>query len=256
MTKLAKFALFFAIIAIICVAIAKFITSVSGIGGQVIDVLRTMPTGELNYENADSYKASGQDSITEPIRSLDIEWVSGNVSVRYGDITYPTWKETYQTGQADESNQLRYTVDGDQLNIRFAKPGDWGDSKKGKRCSKNLTLTLPRGLVLDKIDVETVNGDVICNADAYEIEAGAINGNCNINTSVARKINAESVNGSNTVYLPKSTSFQAEMDKINGGIQVDFPFTKSGKKYTVGNAPYIEIKMETVNGSLSIIPQE
>jgi len=212
-------------------------------------------TTTINYDDAERYAPASEGSIdVNRVNEIHIEWVNGDILVQYGNQDQITWKETYKKGEATDLSRLHYYVDEDELKLAFCQSGNQA-LKGNKRLEKDLVVTLPQGWRLKDLEIDNVNGTITTQVDADEISAESVNGDKFITTNGAHEINLEGVNGSSTIYLPATAAFKAEFDKVNGGFSTDFPVEKVGKIYTSGQAPYVDIDVEVVNGSLNIKKQ-
>jgi len=147
------------------------------------------------YENADRYTA-GSGSLyawDEIVRQLDIDWISGNVTVQYHDEDYIAVSET-TSRTLDKDNLLHYWLDGDTLRIRFAKSGRFPSASLR---DKELTVLLPRDTVLRDLSVETVSADIFLRditADGFHLES--VSGDMELpDVYFANELSAESVSG-------------------------------------------------------------
>lgn len=209
----------------------------------------------MTYDDAERYAVCSEGSVdVNRVNEIHIEWVNGDILVQYGDQDQITWKETYKKGEATDQSRLHYYMDEDELKLAFCQSGNQA-LKGNKRLEKDLVVTLPQGWRLKDLDIDDVNGTITTQVDADEISLECVNGDKFITTNGAREISLDGVNGSNTIYLPATTAFKAEFDKVNGGFSTDFPIEKEGKVYTSGRAPYVDIDVEVVNGSLNIKKQ-
>jgi len=212
-------------------------------------------TTTVNYDDAERYMAASEGSIdANRVNEIHIEWVNGDILVQYGDQDQITWKETFRKGEANEKSSLHYYMDEDELNLAFCQAGNQA-LKGNSRLKKDLVVTLPQNWRLRELEIDNVNGTITSQVDANEISAESVNGDKFITTNGSREISLDGVNGSSTIYLPATAAFRAEFDKVNGGFSSDFPVEKEGKTYTSGRAPYVDIEVEVVNGSLNIKKQ-
>ncbi len=114
--------------------------------------------GRYTYENADKYTA-GETEITAAVRNLDVDWLSGSVTVAYHDGSTVELRETSKKTIGGDM-QLRWWVDGDTLRVRYAKDGVRTWHLFGGTQEKALTLTLPQGIALNDVKFHTTSGDV------------------------------------------------------------------------------------------------
>jgi len=207
----------------------------------------------MNYDDAEMYTPASEGSMDAGMVSeLQIEWVNGDVTVEYGDQDQITWKETYQKGEPNDVNCLHYYLDEDELILAFCAAGDKAFKGKSRKLEKDLVVTLPQAYRMKEIDIDNVNGTITTSVDAQKISTESVNGGKHITARNVNELSLEGVNGSTDLYLPENTAFKVEFDKVNGGISSDFPIERRGNIYTSGAAPYMDIEMDVVNGSLNI----
>ena len=107
-----------------------------------------------SYPNAAKYTA-GDAEIKKPVRNLDIDWVSGSVTLEYHRGSSV---ELHETSKKDISKdmQMRWWLDGDTLRVRFAKPG----FRTWNVRDKMLTITLPEDSRFDEVSIAATSGDL------------------------------------------------------------------------------------------------
>ena len=131
---------------VVCVVIllcAVIITSTGMFGGMGIG----------GYANAENYTA-GDTEISGEVKNLDISWTSGRVKIAYHAENTVTLQETAKRGLSDDE-KLQWWLDGDTLRVHFAKPG-----LRWNMPEKELTVTLPEGMTLDRADLQTTSADI------------------------------------------------------------------------------------------------
>lgn len=251
MTRTAKIILIVAAIAVVIAVINNVMRKYTG---DIAEVVNTITQEHLQNSHPERNIKGSRGSADTMIDYVDIEWIMGEVEVQYGDVEQVCWEETYIKGSPNEDNVLCYSVEDNRLNLAFCADSD--GSRKKNNCVKQLQVTLPRDTEYRKIKVENINGNIAISSHSTEILAETVNGNATVHTFAhAQKVSMESVNGALSLYLPDTASFVAEVDKLNGSVNIDFPNTKHHNEYTVGTAPYIEVDMETINGKISILPE-
>lgn len=115
--------------------------------------------GRYTYEHPERYTA-GEAEIPGGIRNLDLDWLSGTVTLAYHAGDTVTLRESAEREISDDL-RLRWWVDGDTLRVRFAGDGFRSWSLFGRSHRKALTLTLPEGLALGDVRIHTTSGDVV-----------------------------------------------------------------------------------------------
>jgi len=207
----------------------------------------------MNYDDAERYTPASEGSMdARMVRELQIKWINGDITVEYGDQDQITWKETYKQGEPNEVNCLYYYLDEDELNLAFCAAGTKGLKGQSRKLKKDLVVTLPQACRLKEIDIDNFNGSITTSVDAQKISTECVNGDKHITAKNVNEVDLDGVNGSSYLYLPANTAFKVEFDKVNGALSSDFQTVKTGNIYTSGAAPYMDIEMDVVNGSLYI----
>ena len=124
------------------------------------------------------------------VREIEVDWLGGSVMVVLTDDDRLSFAEmAYQ--DMPEEQRLSYALDGDTLKIDFCRSGHLLSSSP----EKQLVLSIPRGLTLEKfeadttaaavnvtglhtqtVDISTVSGGVDLAAEAYEIDISTTGG--------------------------------------------------------------------------------
>lgn len=206
------------------------------------------------YDDTQMYTA-GNGSTQETLHAIDIDWVSGNISVIYGDVQVPTWTEKPVPSDDEPQLKMHYSIQHGKLVIKYCQSGRWKIKKDSWK--KDLVLTLPRNTAYKDIEIETVNGDVTVSVRADKVSVETVNGDVQVqNLMPAREIDIESVNGALTIVQPQDKGFLVDYETVVGKFSSDIQGTYSSSRdeghfYTDG-VPDTEISMETVNGSIQI----
>lgn len=112
----------------------------------------------FTYANAEKYTA-GDAEILDAVKKLDIDWTSGVVTVVYHQDSKILLSEKANKA-LNNDNRMRWWLDGDTLRVRYEKPGmnlsfgNWG-------LEKELTVTLPEGIVLDDAAISATSGNLV-----------------------------------------------------------------------------------------------
>ena len=222
----------------------------------------------FDYDNAKKYSVGGG-SVTGTVTNVEIDWVAGDVNVEYGDVSAVTFSETSEDTIADDVT-LRYWLENTTLHIKYAKSGLKLTNEKAP--DKNLKVVLPSSLVLNELELDSVEANVQINGiKANEVDIESIAGNVNARLDGVRDFsvdivsgNAElrfmtapsegeyqNVHGDLTLYLPEGTGFTLEVEKLNGSFSSEFETTKNGDRYVCGNGGN-KYELETFSGNVSL----
>ena len=186
------------------------------------------------YENPDAYTAGAHEYATEGIRTLYIDWMMGEVDVRYHDKETIALSEESDTPIPD-AKEVRSAVIGDTLFIRFAESGE----NSTNFDTKELTVLLPRAFSLAKLEVCSISSKVkVADLVADALEVSNISGETLL-TSVAVKeqIDIESVSGKIELSTIGKTD-TVEIETVSGHTTIAIDETKT-------------LIAETVSGSFS-----
>lgn len=223
------------------------------------------------------------------IRDIEVEWISGNVTVIPGDTDTISFSEP--DGIQDKSKMV-WKQSGDKLIIRFCRTEKtfFGGITFGDTADKNLVITIPTSwaghdikfetvsatvhvsqLTAQKISLETVSGDCDlerCNIDELSMDSTSGNveyrgsldrascdtmsGNMTlVLESAPKEIDMDSMSGDLILTLPEIPGFSATIDSMSGTISSEYPTTVSGNKHIYGNGS-CHIDADTMSGDIII----
>lgn len=203
----------------------------------------------LTYENADKYTA-GEAVISDPVKSLDVEWVNGSVTIETHEQNTVTIRETANRS-LDDGTKLRWWMDGDVLRIHYTKSG----LNINLNLEKKLILTLPEGTVLEKASINATSGDLIIPAlKAEKLELGTTSGNITAEAEAAEVV-SETTSGNQHVKLSGETA-ELRAGSTSGSIELEAgtvgkakaATTSGGVRLTAENAG--EAKLGSTSGNL------
>ena len=171
-----------------------------------------------------------------PVKSLDISWLSGGVSVQaVGQTSQITVQEDATTALTEEE-KLVCAVDGDTLRIRFMSDAR-RDSFEGE---KFLTVSLPWELVknahFEEIDIETTSAYAYVSADAQKIKLSTVGGDARVMCANCPEVEIETTSGNAGVV--DGTWARVDISTLSGAIEL------------AGDAESAEI--ETTSGKVDI----
>ena len=228
-----------------------------------LGVFKLIGLAGYHYDNAQKYSA-GDTVITEPVRNLDIDWIEGSVNIAYHKEEAVTLSEISDK-KISSDKQMRWWLDGDTLRVRYEKQNNRLFSF-GPGLKKELTLTLPEGIVLgdakidstsaglnipslqaEKLTMDTTSGDINASVtaqmitgestsgdiklavteDAQEISVDATSGNIDLKAADADKVRIEATSGNITAAIEKVGDFGIE--STSGSIQADIDTVKNAK---------------------------
>ena len=218
------------------------------------------------------------------VREIEVDWLGGSVMVVLTDDNSLSFAEmAYQ--DVPEEQRLSYALDGDTLKIDFCRSGHLLSSSP----EKQLVLSIPRGLTLEKfeadttaaavnvtglhtqtVDISTVSGNVDLAAEAYEIDISttggcaavdadfyqldfsAVSGSLTLTMQRAAKVDAETTSGGVTIHLPPSSyGFALDFETVSGTPEIAFDANGGDGHWTYGDKAST-LTVDTVSGNLSL----
>ncbi len=143
------------------------------------------------YENADMYTA-GDREITDKVRTINIDYVSGNVKLKGTDDDKITINETSNRDIGDEY-KVHTWVDGDTLFVRYCKSIN---KISFHNIEKELEITIPGAQELSDMTVHVSSGNIDFSGFTTEsFNAQSSSGNLKISCNASDiKIKASSGN--------------------------------------------------------------
>lgn len=167
-------------------------------------------------------------NMASNMNRIDIETVSADIDIS----GFESKEMDFETvsGQVDIKDLITKTLD---------MEGVSGDIKGTGIQANILNVEVVSGSthmegVFEKAELEAVSGDLKLGCDSF-----------------IQEVNAETVSGDITLYIPKDNGFSAELDSVSGDLNTEFSVNGKGdtKVYGDGNA---EFDFETVSGDVWI----
>ena len=222
---------------------------------------------------------------SEDIRKIDISWRSGSVNIYTAEQSAQISVKEESTAPLAESEKMVCAIDGDTLKIDFCRSGHLLSSSP----EKQLVLSIPRGLTLEKfeadttaaavnvtglhtqtVDISTVSGGVDLAAEAYEIDISttggcaavdadfyqldfsAVSGSLTLTMQRAAEVDAETVSGGVTIHLPPSSyGFALDFETVSGTPEIAFDANGGDGHWTYGDKAST-LNIDTASGNLSL----
>ena len=239
---------------------------------EVVDATG-LPTDSLNYGTP-----------AGDIRSIQIDWVSGNIQIQTADVDHIQVSESAAYGNTEA---MLCRKEGDTLKISYRRSDI--ASLKGIG-TKDLTIQVPKdwncrkleidaaspkisvqGLIVDEVSLDTASGESrfegctlgkveadtasgnLCLTGALEnLEYDSASGSVEAELdNVPGEISMDTASGSLTLKLPKDAGFTVEMDTLSGQFRSDFETTQRGDRYLCGSGD-CEIEMESMSGGVTV----
>ena len=208
------------------------------------------------------------------INSIDIDWISGRVTVIPYDGDDIVIREKSK-GKIDEENCLRYRISGDTLEINYFLQTAEFNFTGSINYSKQLEIKVPRALAksLDELnfdavsadlnirdlhiaslDVDTTSGNLLGkNIEAKYVNMGTVSGDMKVTyTSCPKELTMDSTSGDCTISLPKGSSVTAELDSVSGDFSSEFSTRYEEEDVYIIGSGECEFSVSTVSGDFVI----
>lgn len=254
----------------------SFVTT--GCNGQVYDSGTSyFNSGSYSYE--DSGFNTGDGKVTDEIKKLNIDWISGGVNISYhssDDISLSEENLSSATTSLDDNLKLRYKVEGDTLQIKFCKSGVIPFN-----LSKKLNIVLPEGTAFDSVYVNTVSANFTFDTlETAKMTMDGVSGEFQGGSlTVSGDVSFDSVSGdfvisdtlkaanffSNTtsgdvVINLADISGKVECDAVSGGISftaarmcnLDFDAVSGDVVIVLPSNPSFKLEFDTVSGDADV----
>ena len=224
------------------------------------------------YDNADEY-VKGAGVISEEITELEIEWIAGNVEVKFHDADNVVIEED---GVDVASCPLYHRFKDGKLSIKYGKSG----TRLNTHFGKELTVRLPRTTLLDSLKISSASADLAItetasrNAEissasgAVTLNNSSVDGKLNVSTASGRimlndtrvggKLGASTASGDISVKL-MGTCNTIELESTSGRINTTLEDTRDVSVSTVSGLVILRayvlpntIEAESVSGGVSV----
>lgn len=208
----------------------------------------------------------------DKIQELEIEWVSGSVTVQRGDVDEIIVSEPAQS----ERWRMTCSVSGSKLRVRF-REGSFTNIfqfgfRKNPVSGKNLVITVPQDwscreldlssvsaqvklldLAVDSFDLENVSGRVLFQGTVQEVECDTVSGGLTLECgNTPRSVRFDSVSADLTVKLPaENDGFRVDLDAVSGKFSSDFSTALENGVYVHAQG-HCRIDADSVSGDVYI----
>lgn len=203
----------------------------------------------LVYDDSDKY-AAGDATISEPVRNLDLVWISGGVKIAYHPENTILLSESANRSLSEE-NSMRWYLDGDTLRIRYAASGKL-NFFNFRDLNKQLTLTLPEDFRGQRIQFDLTSANLTAPfLAAQEMEIALVSGDVSL-TAEANNLKVKTVSGNVALTLPRNAGCTLRFSSISGDFTSALPISASGKTYLLGDGQS-EFSIDTTSGDLDLL---
>lgn len=206
---------------------------------------------DIKYEHPERYSV-GDATLTQPVSGIGVNWLCGDVDIRYTDN--PAVRIYEEAQGLTDSLRLRYNVDEKgELEIQYCGKGKYkyGELKK---LDKHLYIEVPRDMALKYIDIDGVLTDARINhvvSGEVNVDGVKINVNAYYPDSLPEEINIDGVNCLLALNVQPSAGLTIEMSGVTQDFRCDLPSRKEGEKTIVGDGG-CKVDAEGVNVKLIV----
>lgn len=228
------------------------------------------------------------------ITTLNIDWITGDVTVRVTDNEVVTVEESIGRS-GGIAHPMTVASDNGTLQIRYAEREFLGLTDLPE---KELTVCLPRTvaehltevrfnsvsadfetdaltvgssflfdstsgdlktgrITADGADAElnTVSGEIQLDGSFRQVTGGSTSGEYELTLRrCPEKIDLSTVSGKVELELPRSAAFTLRYSTVSGELESDFTMKRDGKRYICGDGGGCEITVSTTSGDLKAEP--
>lgn len=211
---------------------------------------------DIKYDHPERYSV-GDATLQQPISSISVDWLFGNMEILYTDDSAVRIHEEIQEGflPLTDSLRMRYYVDEEgELEIQYCGHGKYryGDLKN---IRKHLVVKVPRGTMLDEIDIDGVEAGVIIENVASRkltVDGVKVNVNANYPNTLPDEIDIDGVQCLLALHVvPETAGLTIGMSGIKPWLTCDLPSRKEGEKTIVGDGR-CKVEADGVGVKLSI----
>lgn len=279
-----------AVVRIVIFSVLILVLIVSLLGACLGITVSSFIEGE--YEQINGSVASSGSVPAQEVNDIEIQWVSGSITVQPGDVQNIQFSENSGLSSDD---QMVWSHSGDRLIIQFCKP-QFNITMFGNISTpaKDLVITVPRDWFCDELEIdsvsaqinvshlsareadlvnvsglcklqdcsitdfnaETISGNVVFNGQTTTMEINSVSADCTAKLeSIPSNVDLESVSGDLTLTLPTECGFTMELDSVSGELISEFATTVKSDRYISGDGS-CEITADTVSGDVRIQKSE
>ena len=252
---------------------------------------RTEEHREEEYHPIASDEAVNQGIVKAAIRNIEIDWVSGSITVEpdaaCSDIVIS------ETGTVDKKYQMVYSTSGDTLKIQYCKDGikfpSFGITINDS-INKDLIIRVPESWTcdtleidtasaevnlsnliisefdfdgasgictisnchVDTMDLDTASGDIIFEGTLDHLDCDAASASCHISVSnKPNSIDIDTASGDLELTLPEDCGFSCKMDTLSGRFNSDFDTASFDGRHVYGDG-HCQISVSAMSGDVNI----
>lgn len=207
---------------------------------------------DIKYDHPERYSV-GDATLTQPISGISVDWLFGDVDIRYTDN--PAVRIYEEAQGLTDSLRMRYYVDEEgELEIQYCGNGKYryGDLKNMR---KHLYIEVPHGMELKDIDIDGVEVRVIIkNVVSREltVDGVKINVNAYYPDAMPGDIDVDGVNNLLALWVKPTVGMTIDMAGVAHWLDCNLPSRKEGENTTVVGDGQCKVDVDGVNAKLSV----
>lgn len=218
--------------------------------------LNPINISEITNVNVDEFTTGEAEIDKDTVKSLYIEWVSGDVNVVYGESDKIVLTE--ESSSTSEDDKMCWNVDDNgKLRVYSSKKSKTFIGLFNDDVSKTLTVTVPKDMKFDDFDISSASADVNVEfVNANKVIIGTASGDIEVRGINSKNVDISNVSGKSEVFCQQVDTI--EMEAVSGEIIVDGNYSKlstesiSGKSKISAEADNVDINSESVSGEINI----
>lgn len=222
------------------------------------------------------------------IKEIEIEWVSGSITIQPGDTDSIEFSESEVT---KEKYKMVWKQSGSTLKIQYCKDSvSFPSFGINVDVSKDLVITVPQDWVCDSLEIDaasatvnisnmtisemefdgasgactfencavgelsmdTVSGDVDFSGTLNVLDFDGASASCRIQvTNVPNMIDIDTASGDLDLYLPEECGFSCKLTSMSGNFTSDYSTTTQNGHHVYGDGS-CRINVDAMSGDVSI----
>lgn len=211
---------------------------------------------DIKYDHPERYSV-GDATLQQPISGISVDWLFGDMEILYTDDSTVCIHEEIQEGflPLTDSLRMRYYVDEEgELEIQYCGHGKYryGDLKN---IRKHLVVEVPRGTVLDDIDIDGVETGVTVGkvlSRELTVDGVKVSVNADYPDTLPNEIDIDGVQSLLVLHVvPETAGLTIGMSGVKPFLSCDLPSHKEGEKTIVGDGR-CKVEADGVDVHLSI----
>lgn len=244
-------------------------------------------SGSFGTDISGEFNTSEGNVIAADIRALQIEWVSGSITIQTAETDSITFTESYY---GEDTKPMIWKQSGDKLILRFQESDLHFGLFNNTTVSKDLLITVPMNWNCEELSIDSVSAEInAANLVCDTMDLNNVSGACDFENCNVKELNLETVSGKVTytgsldsldcdsvsadceiyannnpneidmdgvscdliLYLPENCGFTVDTDSASGDFESDFSTTSKNGKHVYGDGS-CKISADSVSGDIII----